>query len=325
MQAPPFIALKYGRSAADAADRIIGVCGEKGFGIVPFDSEEYPPLLREIYDPPLVLYTRGTVPRKTFLSVVGTRNADRASEEIAERLSAECAAGGLCVASGMASGIDRFAHLGALRGGKSTVGVLPNGIDSSYPASNRDLFHKIEQSTGSALISEYPPGCRADSWTFVRRNRIIAGMSPACVIIKAGEKSGAMITARFALEHNRELFACGGLPFDEGYAGCQKLILDGAAILRGTEDVLSFYRSLDAPELFPSRKTDPSKPEISVEPGSTQEKIILSLEKGPNDIDTLIRTLGMAPYDARSAIICLEISGIVRRNGSVLALNGGTI
>lgn len=323
VKCPAFIETRYGANPPDTAERIIETCGEKGFGIVPFTSDNYPPLLREIYDPPLVLYTRGNIPRKTNLAIVGTRNADRISEHITERIASECSAQGLCIVSGMAVGIDRFAHLGALKDGGSTVGVLPNGIDSSYPASNRDLFRKIELSSGSALISEYPPGCRADTWTFVRRNRIISGMSPACVIIKAGIKSGAMITARFALEHNRELFACGGFPFSEEYAGCQKLILDGAAILRGTDDILSYYKSLAEPQLFPSSAANRQK--ITVEPGSAQEKIILSLEKGPNDIDTLIRTLDIVPYEAQSAIICLEISGIVRRNGSHVTLNGGTL
>ena len=322
-----YIAARYRDAPLDAAREIAEACVRKSIGVIDYWHESYPPLLREIARPPLVLYVRGLPGGGRAIAIVGTRSADPRSLETARRLSAELSSTGLLVVSGMARGIDRAAHMGALRAGGATCGVLANGIDVVYPAVNGDLYEMILADERSCLISEYPPGIMAGKWTFTRRNRIISGLSLGTVVVKAGLRSGALITARYALEQGRELFVCPGPPFDASYYGGHNLVNEGAMLVSDSEDVLrelgggppcghsSLFRNgcvsegegEAAAEEFPS---DGGFPEDSIE-----SKILLRLGRIGVDVDALVRSLGAPVSSVREALVALEIEGLVKRSG----------
>ncbi|HEY1405546.1 MAG TPA: DNA-processing protein DprA [Spirochaetota bacterium] len=308
------IVKKYGPDPLVAAERIICRCEDDGVAIIPFRDDRYPLLLREIADPPLILYCKGTIPDQPMVSIVGTRRSDRSDDEITRLLARDFTRAGLCVVSGMAIGIDRAAHIGACESG-STVAVLPHGIDIRSPVTNLDLYNVIERKNSSAIISEFPPGIRCYTWTFIRRNRIISGLSRATVVVKAPLHSGAMITARLAGEQGRDVFACGGFPYTEGYEGCQKLIRDGATIISGAEEVIALYGLGKKPAI------EWSPPLFCSDP--TGEKIVTFLNKGITDIDTIIRGLSVPASEIRRSLMLLELEGFVRvEGGSVFHARG---
>jgi DNA processing protein len=219
----------------------------KGINWLTWHSPAYPPLLREIYDPPVLLFFRGILPNPEMplAAIVGTRRPSPAAAAQAFDIARGLAQGGISVASGLALGIDAMAHRGNIEGGAPTVAVLGSGLDHVYPSSNRGLARRILE-TGGALISEYPPGTGPRKWNFPARNRIISGLSRGVVIVEAPQKSGALITARFALDQNRELWvassginngiSAGTLPVDR--RGTVKLAEDGAGIIHGASDIL---------------------------------------------------------------------------------------
>jgi DNA processing protein len=307
------IACVYGENPVDAAEKIVRRCEKSGYIITSITDTRYPALLREIPDPPLVLYSSGEIPRLPIVSIVGTRRSDPLSETVTRRIAYECAEKGLCVASGMAVGIDRAAHLGALETG-ITIAVLPNGVDKRYPSVNIDVCNRIVRSAVSILLSEFPPGVRCDTWTFVRRNRIISGLSAATAVMKAGLRSGAMITANHALEQGRDVFACGGMPYDDGYAGCQKLIRDGAGILSSSDDLCVACGVVYSADVVDSRLlfNDP-----------VSEKIGYLLNKGMNDIDTISRELSLPVAEVRRVLVSLELDGrVIIRGGKIFPNRG---
>jgi len=201
---------------------------------------EYPPLLREIYDPPPVLFYRGVLPdpEKPMAAIVGTRQPTAAAASFAYKLGYDLGICGVPVVSGLALGIDAFSHRGNTEAGGKAVGVLGSGLDQIYPVSNRPLAKKILDN-GGVLFSEYPPEMGPRKWHFPARNRIISALSRGIVIVEAPEKSGALITAAFALEQNRDLWVASvGVDSSRG-KGTAKLAAEGAAILDSAEDILS--------------------------------------------------------------------------------------
>jgi DNA processing protein len=203
-----------------------------GMGYVSWPEAEYPPLLRELHDPPALIFYRGILPdpEKPVAALVGTRRPSSAAVMQAFDLGRDLARAGIPVVSGLALGIDAFSHRGNLEGGAPTVAVLGSGLDQVYPASNRDLARRILEQ-GGALLSEYPPGTRPARWNFPARNRIIACLARAVIIVEAPEKSGALITANFALELGRDLFvASSGMASPLG-AGNRALAEDGAGVI----------------------------------------------------------------------------------------------
>ena len=261
------------------------------------------------------------------MAVVGTRRADPRSASNARRIARELAVRGYAVVSGMAVGIDREAHLGALDEGGQTVGVLANGIDIVYPWPNRDLYHMIESSPGSALVSEYPPGILAGKWTFVRRNRIISGLCAGTVVVKAGERSGALITARHAMEQNREVFACTGDSFDEEYAGCHRLIRSGAVLVTKPDDIfeeLSRYAGtvrMPLPRGGDNSVGKRQAPEPAEEPGDTTlaGRVLRLLGSGGLDIDSITREMAASPAEVNEAVVMLELDGRITRSGNIIS------
>ena len=219
---------------------------ERGAAFLPAEDVSYPPLLREIHDPPIGLYCRGRfAPATTCVAIVGSRRTTQYGLATARRLGGELARRGFCVVSGLARGIDTAAHEGALEAGGRTAAVLGTGIDLVYPPENRALTERIARE--GALLSEFRLGRPADRQSFAMRNRIVAGMSAAMVVVESDVDGGSMITARFAAEQGRVVLAVPGRIDQPTSAGCHQLIRDGAVLLTSAEDVvdeLSYLRGM---------------------------------------------------------------------------------
>ena len=225
-----------------------------GANIVTTDDSEYPALLRHIYDPPLVLYVRGTLrPEDAYaIAMVGTRQSTLYGRQTTERLARQLAASGVTVVSGGARGIDSASHEGALQSGGRTIAVLGTGLDIVYPAENVKLYQRIAEQ--GAVITQFPFGRKGDKQSFPIRNRIVAGMTQGTVVVEANRASGALITANFAAEYGRTVYAVPGRVDSPRSAGCHDLIKDGARLCESAEDVLAEFAHLQAIE--------PEEPEI---------------------------------------------------------------
>jgi DNA processing protein len=229
------------------AEHVHYVCVKRSIKWVSYLSAEYPPLVREIYDPPPVLFYRGILPNpeKSLLGMVGTRHPSPEAASQAHAISCGAGLAGISVISGLALGIDAMSHRGNLSGGVPGYAVLGSGVDEIYPSTNRMLAMRIIES-GGAIISEYPPGTRPHKWNFPARNRIIAALSRSVIIVEAPQKSGALITASFALDQGKDLWvASSGVGVQEGQRsllydkfGTVKLASDGAEVIYSVRDVL---------------------------------------------------------------------------------------
>jgi DNA processing protein len=318
---------RYGDDPFSAAEKIIRSCEVSGIEIITVWDDEYPQLLREIYMPPLVIYCRGKVRGGRHVSIVGTRGSNAMSEDITRRIASSIAMRGITVTSGLALGIDRNAHVGALSAEGSTLAVMPQGVDVVTPASNRDIYEKIISSPGSAVMSELPPGIRAgDPWVFAKRNRIISGISEATVIVQAPLKSGAMITARYALEQNRDLYVCPGNIYDSGYRGCNSLIKQGAQVI---SDIDEFICEIDP--LYCAREKEPAGGDEDIQFSFNAEKIsmyngterfVLQAASGTwADMDEIARNNSVPVNEIARAVTSLEISGrLIRRGNRIRAV-----
>jgi len=231
---------------SDKAGRIDTICGMRSIKWTSWSEAEYPPMLREIYDPPSVIFYRGSLPdpEKSILGVVGTRKPSPEAAEQAYKIAGNLSRLGIPVISGLALGIDAMAHRGSLIGSAPAYAVLGSGIDEIYPSSNRPLAKRILDS-GGAIISEYPPGVPPSKWSFPARNRIISALSRSVLIVEAPFKSGALITAAFALEQGKDLWvASAGIEQDSNRPGLfdkrgsAKLVRDGAEVISSACDVI---------------------------------------------------------------------------------------
>ncbi len=259
---------------------------------------DYPPLLRAIPDPPPALWLRGEASPEVLgrpsVAVVGARACSSYGRSVARTLGRELAAAGLVVVSGMARGIDGEAHRGALEAGGVTVAVLGCGIDRDYPAAHRELAARIVEQ--GLIVSEYEPGIEPAPWRFPARNRIIAGLCAATVVVEARERSGALITADFALEDGREVMVVPGEITSAVSAGSNALLRLGATPVTAAADVLEAY-GIELP-------AEPSEP-----PGGVAAVVLDHLGDGPASIDELARDAGLAPGEVAAALIELELAG----------------
>lgn len=323
------IARVYDKSPVKTAEAIIKKCEASHVKIVIPADKNYPSLLREIHIPPSILYMEGSFKNERCISIVGTRKSDKISEDVTKKIAAALSEYGITVVSGMALGIDRCAHLSAIKSGGRTVAILPNGIDIIYPYQNRDVFEAIKKSENSCLISEFPPGVvPGQKWVFARRNRIVSGISQGVVIVKAPYKSGAMITARYALEQNRDVFVCPGHAFDPDYEGCHALIKDGAVMISSMEDIFdeispsSLFRQERRPHSGLMEEAFLPLEKITGSHLTEIEKNIISLiNRDGVDIDHLIRTLDKGADRVSEIVTVLQIEGIVERVGNRVFLN----
>ena len=213
----------------------------KSYDVILFGEEEYPELLGHIADPPVLLFVRGALPQGFTVGVVGSRRASHYGRQVAEKIGRDLAGVGVHIVSGLARGIDTVAHRAALEGGGTTTAVLGSGIDRIYPPENVKLAGQILQQ-GGAVVSEYLPGTPPLPHNFPRRNRIIAGLSRGLLVVEAHLRSGSLITARLALEENRDLFVVPGSVLKETFLGSHRLIQDGAKLVTEARDILVEYR-----------------------------------------------------------------------------------
>ena len=260
----------------------------------------YPPLLAAIHDPPPRLFLRGNGPTdllcRPAVAVVGARACSSYGRSVARSLARELAAAGLVVVSGMARGIDGDAHRGALESGGFTIAVLGCGIDRDYPAAHAELARRIAEQ--GLLVSEYEPGVEPAPWRFPARNRIIAGLCEATVVVEARERSGALITADFALEEGRDVFAVPGEITSSLSAGTNALLRIGATPVTSAADVLELFELAPAP------------PEVRPM-GATAESLLACLRDRALTGDDLVRAAGVEPGPAAAALIELELAGSI--------------
>jgi DNA processing protein len=264
----------------------------------------YPAMLKEIDWAPFGIYVQGQLPEKPAIAIVGTRRATANGKAIAKKLAQELSRQNAIIISGLAMGIDTAAHEGALEAGGRTIAVLPTGLSRIYPAQNGQLAEKILNS-GGALISEYPNDYPSYASNFVHRNRIVSGLSAAVIIIEAPEKSGALITARFALEQNREVMVVPGPANHPNYAGSHKLIRDGAKLVTSAKEILE--------ELNWSYKETAPIPES--QKISNEEKIILEAIKTtgwPAAIDKIFQITKIEIPKINQIITHLILKGILK-------------
>ena len=276
-----------------------------GLRYVGRSEPAYPPLLRAIHDPPPGLYLRGVAAAELLaqpsVAIVGARACSGYGRSVARALGRELAAAGLVVVSGLARGIDGEAHRGALDAGAPTIAVLGCGVDRDYPAAHTELARRVSE-TG-LVVSEYGPGVEPAPWRFPARNRIIAGLAVATVVVEARERSGALITADFALEEGREVFAVPGEITSALSAGTNALLRLGAAPLLGAADVLEPL-GLEAAAVSP--------------PVDGDEALVLSrLGEGAAGADEVARATGLAAGAVAAALTALELAGRVSSDGGV--------
>ncbi len=280
---------------------------------IPLGDTAYPANLREIQAPPARLYVRGALAEDDALAVaiVGSRAATPYGVAVAERLAADLAARGVTVVSGLARGIDSAAHRGALRAGGRTIAVLGSGVDVIYPPENRRLAGDIEAS--GALVSQFEPGTPPLAGYFPARNRVIAGLSLAVLVVEAAEKSGSLITAGLAAEMGREVLAVPGPLTSPQSVGAHRLIQDGAALIQGWEDVVGqlplFWRDrVRALTPEPSQAGEPARDD-----DPETEALLRILGEEPLGIDSIIERSGIAVGRASALLVTLEVEGRIRQ------------
>ena len=287
---------------------------------VGFDSLSYPALLREIYDFPVGLYTIGEdiINSERCIAIIGARKATVYGMEVARKLAYDLASKGFCIVSGMARGIDSCAHEGALAAHGKTIAILGNGIDIIYPAENTGLYRRIADY--GALISEFPIGRRADKQTFPIRNRLISGMCHAVVVVESDESGGSMITARFAAEHGRQVFAVPGRIDSSCSRGCHKLIREGGTLLTSADDICEdlLYLGKQQELNICGESISVSKPEFTVKNRieSMKEPLERNICNAINDAGAAtieeIAVRSLLPSSAvMSSLLMLEIKKIV--------------
>ena len=278
---------------------------------LPRRSKLYPPLLAELHDPPAQLYVRGDVEilSQPAVAMVGARSCSAYGAQIARSVAGELAAAGLIVVSGLARGIDAEAHRGTLGVGGRTVAVLGCGIDRDYPRSHAELARRIRAE--GAVISEYPPGVEPAPWRFPARNRIIAGLCAATVVVEARERSGALITADFALELGREVFAVPGEITSGLSAGTNDLLRQGAAPLLSAADVLAALGFQE--EVRPLPPLSPAGGQV-----------LRMLAEGPRDADAVSRSSGRSTAEVAAVLVELELAGLVHEAEGLYRVSPGT-
>lgn len=332
----------------DEANRILGECQRLNLRMLTIRDTEYPDRLRNIYDPPILLYVQGRMPlfdEEIAVAMVGSRSASPASLQVTERLAFQMADLGALIVSGLAKGGDAMAHRGALRAGGFTAAVIAGGHDITYPMENASLYADI--AARGVILSEYPPGTEHRREHFPARNRIISGLCLATVVSEAPERSGTLITASRALDQGRDVFAVPGPVGDRSCVGSNNLIRDGAGLVTDAWDVLGHYAAQyphklkgyrsQEPEKFgrepspmaprrrdaeePSAQPEEAAPELPVldltgSHGLTDDqiRIVKALEGRTVQVDDLIDETQIPTRRVLSALTVLEVDGLVTQH-----------
>ncbi len=291
-------------------DRELERLEKEGIKVLKITDNKYPRLLKQIYNPPFLLYYRGEIEAVKInpLAIVGTRKFSPYGKQVAEDFSGALASSGLCIVSGLALGIDAIAHLGALKAEGRTAAVLGSSLETQniYPSSNRYLANKIIDS-GGCLISDFPLGTNPSKITYPQRNRIISGLSYGVLVIEAPEPSGSLITAYYALEQNREVFAVPGNIYNQGSQGTIKLIKQGAKTVSKPEDVIEELKL----NLVINKERDSDYFNLNLE-----ESLILAvLSKEPLHVDKIAKSCKLGISVLSGSLSLLEMKGYVRDLG----------
>ncbi len=304
---------------------------QPGLHGITYDDSLYPRLLREIPRPPPLLFVRGdpTCLSLPQLAIVGSRNPSGGGVENAERFAHYLAERGFAITSGLALGIDAAAHRGALRVGGKTIAVMGTGIDLIYPSRHRQLAQDIIDS-GGALVSEFPLGTASHACNFPQRNRIISGLSGGTLVVEAAVQSGSLITASYALQHDREVFAIPGSIHNPLARGCHQLIRQGATLVETAQDIvdqlaglLSYKRQevksgrVLQPELFEEPagiKDEPPQDGYLLSPD--EQKLLQALGYDPLSVDLLAERMGLDVGNLSAQLIGLEIKGLIQQIGA---------
>ncbi len=279
--------------------------------IIPLGDSSFPQNLREIPDPPPVLFVRGELLEKDrfAVAVVGSRHASPYGRSVTAKISRDLAAAGLTVVSGGAIGIDAAAHRAAVEAKGRTIVVLGCGLDVEYPKENLKLFEQIVAEGLGALVTEFPMGATPEPWRFPMRNRIVSGLGMGVVVVEAGRQSGALLTASLAGEQGKDVMAVPGNVDREGCRGTNGLIKDGAVLVENARDVLQALGvlALESPDSESRSQRTP----VDLPPG--HRKLLESLSLTPKHIDTIAVDLGMTTVEISVQMTMLELSGQVRR------------
>ena len=295
----------------DQVEREMEYAEQMGVRLICAVEPNYPKYLKALDPPPPIISVLGDISHlhRPCIAIVGSRNASALGQKFAGQIAGELSEAGHVIVSGLARGIDRAAHYGALERG--TAAVLGGGIDHIYPRENTELYEEIRAK--GVIVSESPLGYRASAKDFPRRNRIISGLSRAVVVIEAAERSGTLITARYALEQNREVMAAPGSPLDPRTKGCNRLIRQGAHLIENSDDILDILNGLSTLDVF-----EPENPFIHGEFDTAldeknikeAEAIILSLlSPTPTHRDDIIRASNLPTALVHAVLTLLEING----------------
>lgn len=306
------------------ADSVLDWTRQPGNRVIPLPSPDYPPLLREIPDPPPLLYVRGdaTALHLPQIAIVGTRKPSADGRRTARRLAGELAGIGYHITSGLALGIDTASHQGALEAEGRTIAVLGSGLDCIYPRQNRALADRIVER--GALISEFPPDAGPASWHFPQRNRVISGLSHGVLVIEAAARSGSLITARLAMEQGREVFAVPGSIHNPVAGGCHQLLRHGAKLVERVDDLLE---ELPALLHWERQRTDTADAAQEATPSATAalegpaRALLDEIAWQPVSIDQLALQTRMSLPDLYTHLTTLEMEGFVlRANGGYVRI-----
>ncbi|MBW2466054.1 MAG: DNA-protecting protein DprA [Deltaproteobacteria bacterium] len=292
------------------AEKEIEQAEKNNIAIIPCDDPHYPPLLKKIHDPPVILYVKG-IPESlncTGMGIVGSRAATSYGKDVAGQLADGLATQGFTVISGMALGIDTAAHKGALAAGGKTIAVLGCGLDIVYPPSNHDLFKQIN--AAGAVVSEYPFGTEPEYFRFPARNRIISGLSLGVVVVEAATRSGSLITANHALEQGREVFAVPGRIDSVKSAGTHSLLQQGAKLVLGINDIIEEFPETtfrQIREVYEKREKADKVEHLSRE----EAQLYGFIEVYPLTFDEIVLNSGFSAQQTNELLLLLELKGLV--------------
>ncbi|MBI4731455.1 MAG: DNA-protecting protein DprA [Chloroflexi bacterium] len=296
------------RSSVDLEKYMTHVATQ-GISILTWDDDLYPPRLKEIDQPPPVLYVRGTLTKEDAwaVAVVGTRRVSAYGRQVTEDLASFLAANGVTVVSGLARGVDAIAHQSALKAGGRTLAVLGCGVDRVYPPEHQQLAEKMMSS--GAIVSDYAPGTPPDASNFPPRNRIISGLSMATVVVEAGDTSGALITAQFAVDQGREVFAVPGNILAPQSKGTNRLIAQGARPMLSGRDLLDILNLTRVTEQRQVRKVLPAD--------EVEASLLNVLTHEPLHVDEIRSQTGLPIERVSATLTMMELKGLVRQTGGM--------
>jgi DNA processing protein len=292
-----------------ALEKVLETIDQKNIQVLTWDEPDYPRRLKEIEHPPPILYILGSLvdSDQWAAAVVGTRQVTAYGRQVTEEIGRSLAQNGLTLISGLARGVDALAHQAALKNGGRTLAVLGSGVDQIYPPEHRGLAEKVLQS--GALISDYPPGTAPDAANFPPRNRIISGLAQAVLVVEAGEKSGALITAAFAAEQGREIFAVPGYLYAPQSRGTNQLIHAGAHIYLNMDDVL---RTLNVSHVDMQKSA-----RLNLPSDATEASLYALLGREPMHVDEIQEQAELPVEQVTAVLTIMELKGLVRQVGNM--------